>query len=56
VNALDRLQSHSGHTGSEINAASNVVTLVKSWCRTEDLVEPRRIELPTFALRNQPSH
>ncbi len=30
VAVLDRLQSHSGHTGSEVNAASNVVTLVKS--------------------------
>ncbi len=30
VAVLDRLQSHSGHIGSEVNAASNVVTLVKS--------------------------
>lgn len=30
VNALDRLQSHSGHSGGEVNANRNVVTLVKS--------------------------
>ena len=30
VNAFDRLQPHSGHSGSEVNANRNVVTLVKS--------------------------
>jgi site-specific recombinase XerD len=30
VNALDRLQPHSGHSGGEVNANRNVVTLVKS--------------------------
>ena len=30
VNALDRLQSHSGHSSGEANANRNVVTLVKS--------------------------
>ncbi|MDC3279966.1 hypothetical protein OAV24_03710 [Gammaproteobacteria bacterium] len=30
VNAFDRLQPHSGHSGSEANASRNVVTLVKS--------------------------
>ena len=30
VNALDRFQSHSGHSGGEASANRNVVTLVKS--------------------------
>ena len=50
VAALDQLQSHFGHTGRAVKATSDVLTLVKGKCRREDLVEPRRIELLTYAV------
>ena len=55
VAVLDRIRSHSDHTGNIGANANNVLSLLTHSCREGKLVERRRIELPTFALRTRRS-